>query len=341
MSRSRPEADPPGAGAPSRARLLRLVRRFGSVRLLVVGDLMLDQFIWGRVSRISPEAPVPVVHVSEESFRLGGAANVVANVRALGGRAAVAGIVGRDAYGRRVVGELRRLGAGTAGVITARDLETTRKTRILAHQQQVVRLDRERPLRDGRLSARIAEHVRKTLAAVDGVVVSDYGKGVITPELLALLAERRGGEPKLFVDPKRGNFEHYRRATLVKPNEEAASAASGIEISDAESLRRAGERLLELWDSAAVLISRGEEGMTLFRPDRAMAHFPAAAREVFDVTGAGDTVLATASLALAAGGTYDEAAVLANRAAGIVVAKVGTAAVGAAELADDVERNPP
>lgn len=297
---------------------------------------MLDQFIWGKVSRISPEAPVPVVHVASESFHLGGGGNVAANIRALGGHVRVVGVVGRDASGRRVVRELRSIGAGVSGIVQTRAYPTIRKTRIIAHQQQLVRLDREQPVGDHGLSAAILERVDKALRGMDGVVVSDYGKGVVTAELLSLLAERCGRKPMLFIDPKKGNFHHYRGATLVKPNVEAASLASGIEIVDGATLRRAGERLVEMWQSEAVLISRGEEGMTLFRRGQGMKHFSTAAREVFDVTGAGDTVLSTTALALGAGASFEEAAELANRAAGIVVGKIGTASVAAEELIESL-----
>lgn len=318
-------------------RLIAVVRRFPGVRLLVVGDLMLDQFIWGRVTRISPEAPVPVVEVRGESFHLGGAANVAANIRALGGRAAIVGVVGADAHGRRIVGELRAIGVEISGLVRG-SVPTIRKTRILAHQQQVVRLDREPGTLAERLGRAVVDRVVRGLGAFDGVVVSDYNKGVVTPELLGALAERRGAKPMLFVDPKRGNFAHYARATLLKPNLEAAAAAAEIEIRDEASLRRAGERLLERWRSQAVLISRGEEGMTLFRENRPMRHFPTAAREVFDVTGAGDTVLSTAALALAAGSSFEDAALLANRAAGIVIAKLGTATPSVEELRAEISR---
>ncbi|MGH7897080.1 MAG: D-glycero-beta-D-manno-heptose-7-phosphate kinase, partial [Candidatus Binatia bacterium] len=300
---------------------------------LVIGDLMLDQFIWGRVSRISPEAPVPVVQVTAESFHLGGAANVAANIRALGGRAAIAGIIGADSAGRRLVAELESIGVGVSGVVRSRSGSTIRKIRILAHQQQVVRLDREPPAIDDRLRKRVVDRSLGSLDGFDGVLISDYNKGVIGADLLARLAARPNGRPMVFIDPKRGNFRHYAGATLVKPNLEAAAAASGIEIRDERALKRAGERLLELWSSEAVLISRGEEGMTLFRKGHGMRHFPTAAREVFDVTGAGDTVLSTAALALAAGSSFEDAAVLANCAAGIVVGKIGTATASATELA--------
>jgi D-beta-D-heptose 7-phosphate kinase/D-beta-D-heptose 1-phosphate adenosyltransferase len=314
--------------------LAGLVRRFGDVRVLVVGDLMLDRFIWGRVSRISPEAPVPVVQVAREDARPGGAGNVVSNLAALGGRAAVCGIVGRDEAGRGLVTALRRLGAATDGIVAATAAATTQKTRIIAHSQQVVRLDREvRPAADGAAARRVRDWVLARRTRFDVLVISDYGKGVVTPELLAgLSAAHRRAPFTWLVDPKRENFAHYRRVSLVKPNREEAAAAAGVEIRDAASLREAGRRLLEKWEAGAVLLSRGEEGMALFKPGGVVREFPTAAREVFDVTGAGDTVIATCALALGAGGTLEEATVLANHAAGVVVGKVGTATASAAEL---------
>jgi rfaE bifunctional protein kinase chain/domain len=324
---------------PSRQRLARLVGRFREVRVLVVGDLMLDRFVWGRVERISPEAPVPVVHVTREDARPGGAGNVVSNLRALGGRAAVCGIVGADAAGKRLLGMLRALGAVTDAVVVDRERCTIEKTRIIAHHQQVVRLDREEPVAaDGRAGRRVRTQVLGGHRDYDVVVVSDYGKGVIDGTLLDGLATAHRRAPFTWVvDPKRGNFERYRGASLVKPNREEAALASGIEIRDAASLRRAGERLLERWEAEAVLISRGEEGMALFKPGGGVTEFPTVAREVFDVTGAGDTVVAACALALGAGGTLEEATVLANHAAGIVVGKIGTATVDAAELRRAVE----
>jgi D-beta-D-heptose 7-phosphate kinase/D-beta-D-heptose 1-phosphate adenosyltransferase len=316
------------------ARLDALVRRFARVRVLVVGDLMLDRFVWGRVDRISPEAPVPVVHFTREDARPGGAGNVVSNVRALGGQTAVAGIVGDDAAGRLLARMLAELGAATAGLVVDRHRPTSEKTRIIAHQQQVVRLDREAVAVDGgRAAERVRDHVVRERRRAHVLVLSDYSKGVVGGELLDALAAAHRREPfRWVVDPKRANFDRYRRVSLVKPNREEAAAASGIEIHDRESLRRAGERLLERWDAEAVLISRGEEGMTLFKRGGAVEEFPTLAREVFDVTGAGDTVIATCALALGAGGTLEEATVLANHAAGVVVGKIGTATVTAAEL---------
>ncbi|TMA45077.1 MAG: D-glycero-beta-D-manno-heptose-7-phosphate kinase [Deltaproteobacteria bacterium] len=324
-------------------RLVELIRRFGRVRALVVGDLMLDQFVWGTVRRISPEAPVPVVQVADEDVRPGGAGNVVSNLAALGGRAAVCGIVGRDVAGERLVAALRARGADTRGVVVSRVSPTTQKTRIIAHHQQVVRLDRESGAGpDGAGARHVRDFVLRHHTRYDVLVVSDYGKGAIGPDLLGALAEASGRAPFTWVlDPKRINFAHYRRASLVKPNREEAAAASGVEIRDAATLREAGGRLLERWEAGAVLISRGEEGMALFKPGAhgvIVEEFPTVAREVFDVTGAGDTVLATCALALGAGGTLEEATVLANHAAGVVVGKIGTATVGADELARDVRR---
>jgi D-glycero-beta-D-manno-heptose-7-phosphate kinase len=314
----------------------RLLRLFPRVRVLVVGDLMLDQFIWGSVERISPEAPVPVVQVTAESFRLGGAANVVNNVRALGGIAAVCGVVGRDAAGRRLVRELQAVGSDVRGVPAARNEATTRKTRIIAHRQQVVRLDRDDRC-GGRAAARARAFALAHLHDNDVVVVSDYGKGMITPDFLERLGDARARRPFLLViDPKKENFPYYRSASLVTPNRDEASQASGVEIHDQPSLLEAGQVLLDRWEAEAVLITRGEEGMSLFVRGAPVRHFPTVARQVFDVTGAGDTVVATCALALGAGAGLDEAAVLANHAAGVVVGEIGTATVTVARLRDDL-----
>jgi D-beta-D-heptose 7-phosphate kinase/D-beta-D-heptose 1-phosphate adenosyltransferase len=316
-------------------KLRKLVRRFSGIRVLVIGDLMLDQFVWGDVSRISPEAPVPIVLVRRQEMRAGGAGNVVSNVVALGGQTAACGFVGHDAAGRALLTVLRDAGGTLSGVIASAAFSTTSKTRVIAHQQQVVRFDHDPdhhgpPSRLGRrLVSWVAENVRKFSV----VVVSDYAKGVVTPELLTTLARLRDRHGFVYViDPKRPNFPHYRGASLVKPNVAEASTAAGIEIVDRASLAEAGRRLLDRWQSEAVLISRGDEGMTLFKRPLRARHFPTSAKEVYDVTGAGDTALAACALALAAGGTLEEAAMIANQASGIVVGKVGTATVSAREL---------
>lgn len=315
------------------------VARFRRVTVLVAGDLMLDHFVWGAVDRISPEAPVPVVRVTAESRRLGGAANVAHNIRALGGRVLACGVVGADAAGRELLDELRRIGADPGGIVQSRAAVTTRKTRIIAHQQQVVRLDREDERRhESGAAARARGFLLAHLGSADVVVISDYGKGLVTPELLAALAAVRRRRPfPLLVDPKRTNFAHYRGASLLTPNRDEASQAAGIEIRDAASLARAGAELLARWQAEAVLITRGEQGMSLFARGAPARHFPTVARRVYDVTGAGDTVVAACALALGAGASLEAAAVLANHAAGIVVGEVGTATVTAAQLRADLK----
>jgi D-beta-D-heptose 7-phosphate kinase/D-beta-D-heptose 1-phosphate adenosyltransferase len=316
-------------------KLRSLVRRFPGTRVLVIGDLMLDQFVWGDVSRISPEAPVPIVRVRRQEGRPGGAGNVVTNVVALGGRADACGLVGDDLAGRALCAALAQAGGGLGGVVRSRAIVTTAKTRVIAHNQQVVRFDQDPDV--GGIPTRLANRLRAWVGAharrYAVIVVSDYGKGVVTPELLAdLAALRRRHGFAYVIDPKRPNFPHYRGASLMKPNLGEASVAAGMEIEDGASLARAGAELLRRWQSDAILISRGEAGMTLFKPRARAQHFPTAAQEVYDVTGAGDTVLATCALALATGGTFEEAARLANHAAGVAVGKIGTATVSAREL---------
>jgi len=314
--------------------LRAIVKRFAQVRVLVIGDLMLDRYIWGKVERISPEAPVPVVHVTRESLHAGGAGNVVANIRALGGSVVACGAVGTDQAGQRLRHQLTDLGAGIQGVITSKSSITTSKTRIIAHSQQVVRLDREESdTLDARVRSQLRRFVQQHVADFQVLVISDYGKGVVDAEFLALLFELRKQHGFVYlIDPKRRNFAHYRGATLVKPNREEAGIAAGMEIRNERDLNQAGARLLQLWQTEAVLVSRSEEGMSLFKYVGAPQHFPTTTREVYDVTGAGDTVLATCALALGVGATLEEATVLANHAAGVVVGKVGTATVSPAEL---------
>jgi D-beta-D-heptose 7-phosphate kinase/D-beta-D-heptose 1-phosphate adenosyltransferase len=317
------------------AKLKQLVRRFPKTRVLVIGDLMLDQFVWGDVSRISPEAPVPIVRVRKQEGRPGGAGNVVTNVVALGGRADACGFVGDDPAGRALCAALSTAGGGLAGVVRSKALGTTAKTRVIAHSQQVVRFDQDPD--DGATPARLSSRLRSWVTAnarrYAVIVVSDYGKGVVTPELLADLAALRKRHGFVYViDPKRPNFAHYRGASLMKPNLAEASVAAGIDIGDRTSLDAAGAALLRRWEADAILISRGEAGMSLYKPRARAQHFPTAAQEVYDVTGAGDTVLAACALALANGGSFEEAARLANQAAGVAVGKVGTATVTAREL---------
>ncbi len=311
--------------------LVDILGRFQRSHLLVVGDLMLDRFIWGDVDRISPEAPVPVLRVRSESFRLGGAANVIHNIRSLGGRVTACGVLGRDGASKNILRDLRRLKASAGGVFSDGGVQTIQKIRIIARprHQQIVRLDREN---HGSISGatlkRLRRFVLQNAARCDGIVISDYGKGVVHEELLAEVAELAGKKQVIcIVDPKKENYERYRLPTLITPNKEEAGEASGIPIRDETSLIAAGAKLVRMWQAKAVLITRGPDGMSLFRPRAAVKHFPTQPREIFDVTGAGDTVVAVCALALACGASYEETAVLANLAAGLVGDEVGTVAV--------------
>jgi rfaE bifunctional protein kinase chain/domain len=323
------------------SQLSAILDKFTGVSLLVVGDLMLDRFIWGNVERLSPEAPVPVLRVVSEKSSLGGAANVIHNIRSLGGRVTACGIVGKDEAGRRIVTALGKIGASTSGVIADARFQTIEKSRIIAspHHQQIVRLDREN---HQSVHAATLKRLRDFIAAkaprFNAVVVSDYGKGTIHDELLDWLAGTVGRQKIIcVVDPKKENYERYRFPTLITPNKSEASEASGIHICDERSLLAAGKRLVRKWRAEAVLVTRGAEGMSLFRPRFPVKHFPTEPRGVFEVTGAGDTVVAVCALALASGADFSEAAVLANIAAGFVGDEVGTVAVPIEKLKRGIE----
>lgn len=324
----------------SKKKLLALVNKFRRCRLLVVGDMMLDRFIWGDVERISPEAPVPVMRVVSENLCLGGAANVVHNIRGLGGRVTACGILGRDHPGKELLRALKDIGSSTSGIFTESRSLTTQKSRLIARprNQQLIRLDHEN---HGAISEsarrKIRRFVARQLGRCDGLVVSDYGKGVIHPELLGWIGDvvQKRGIPCI-LDPKQENFDHYRNVTLVTPNKDEAGDAAGIKIHDQASLQKVGRALLKKWQAGAILITRGYEGMSLFRGDGSGRHFPTTAKEIFDVTGAGDTVVATCALTLASRGSYEEAAILANLAAGIVVGEVGTIQVTLDQLRKEI-----
>lgn len=318
-------------------RLKEIISKFSEGRVLVVGDLILDEYVCGNVSRISPEAPIPVVEVVKESTLPGGAANVANNVHTLGGKVFLGGVVGQDGIGNVLKEELLRRGIDTKGLVVDRRRPTTIKTRIIAHQQQVVRVDREKKeaISDSILKQLLA-YCRLLLDDIQTVVIEDYGKGVVTAELLRAIKEMAGSR-MIIVDPKVGSFSQYKGAGLITPNRHEAEVALGREIRDEGSLREAGKELLQGLSCQAILITLGEEGMCLFQKGDSMIHIPTIAREVYDVSGAGDTVIATISLALAAGANLKEAAQLSNLAAGIVVGKVGTAAASQEELKEIVD----
>lgn len=311
------------------------VRRFAGLPVLVIGDLMLDRYIRGAVSRLSPEAPVPVVDVQQEDFMPGGAGNVAANIAALGGHPIVVSLIGNDSEGERLTDALQRRGVDVSGVVTEPSRPTILKTRVMAGHQQVVRFDREsRAPFPSSLVDRILGHVKEKLSHAKGVILSDYGKGMVNRRLLKTVlswAHRQGKQ--VTVDPKIEHFLSYRGVDCITPN--LKEATEGIRAlppkSDAE-VDELGRRILRRLRCHSVLITRSERGMSLYREGKPPLHIPSQAREVYDVTGAGDTVIATLSLGLAAGLSLDEAARVSNAAAGVVVAKLGTAIVQPNEL---------
>lgn len=316
-------------------RLIKHIARFPKARVLVVGDMMLDHYIWGTVNRISPEAPVPVVNVTRETMLLGAAANVVNNIHSLGGQVRICGVIGRDEAGRQLGRMLDAQGISTEGLIVDDSRPTTVKTRVIAHNQQVVRFDRETKNGIGRnIHGRIFDTVRRSAdEGLDAVVISDYCKGVVTRELvrdIVGLSKKKGFI--VSIDPKVSHFGMYRGVTILTPNTKEASIGSRVEIEDDKSLLRAGRLLLNRLKCEAVLVTRGEHGMSLFEKNGRITHIPTMAREVFDVTGAGDTVISTLTLAMAAGASMLDAARISNFAAGIVVGVVGTATVKPEDL---------
>ena len=307
----------------------KLFERMRDKRVLVVGDAMLDEWVWGTVSRISPEAPVPVVAVNDHSFTLGGAGNVASNLRAVGARVAFAASVGDDAEGRRLLRLLDELEVDRSAVVACADRPTTRKTRIVAHNQQVVRADWESSEALGAAdSERLCAGVARIAADCDAVVLSDYAKGLFSPQLVAAARAAR----VVTADPKPKNIGLFAGVTLVAPNAAEASAASGIAIKDDASLELAGTELLRRLGCRFVVITRGERGMALFGAEGERLMVPSMARTVFDVSGAGDTVIAVLSAALAAQAPIELALQLANFAAGAVVEKLGTATASPEEI---------
>lgn len=323
------------------AQVRDILQRIPRLSVLVVGDVMLDRFIWGNVQRISPEAPVPVVEVNREDFYPGGAANVARNIRALGAACEIIGVRGADRSGDQLEETLNRLQIGTAGLFTDDARPTTVKTRVIAHQQQVVRFDFEsvQPVSPP-LAARILDYYRAALPRVDAVIFEDYAKGLLTPALLTMMQQlaRRAGKITA-ADPNPRQHLPFQQVTAITPNRHEAFAAAGKpylaapgNMDEDHPLFDVGMTLLRKWRPRYLLITLGEHGMCLFQRDAAPLHIPTVAREVFDVSGAGDTVIATFTLALAARANAVQAAEISNHAAGVVVGKLGTATCSPQEL---------
>jgi len=329
-------------------RIQHLLEQARKRRLLVVGDVMLDEFVWGKVSRISPEAPVPVVEVQRESSYPGGAANVARNLREFCATVHISGLVGQDSHARRLADLLREEGIATGGIIEAEHFETIVKTRIIARQQQVVRVDREKK---GALPAEVvelaAERISALLPEVDAIIFEDYNKGFLTQELVDRVSAIASAAGKVITaDPNPGNPLRWNGVTTIKPNRSEAFAMAGrsdtgaadVPLKD-EALLEVGQILLEKLGVPSLLITLGEHGMILFDRSSPPYHTPTRAREVFDVSGAGDTAIALFTLALSAGATLQEAAEISNHASGVVVGKLGTATLTVEELLASLEKD--
>jgi D-glycero-beta-D-manno-heptose-7-phosphate kinase len=322
-------------------RLEQIFDRASSRRITVIGDLMLDEFVWGKVGRISPEAPVPVVEVTGESFYPGGAANVARNLREFVDGVAIIGLLGKDRSGQQLRELLSEQKIDTSNAVEEATFHTIVKTRIIARHQQVVRVDRERSV--GPAASQIKEvvaAVRKSIPQTDAIIFEDYGKGFLSTGLVSQIADAARSAGKIVAaDPNPRNLVEWRGLTVIKPNRTEAFLAAGVSSGDPETapsqdayLKRAGETLLKKWETENVLITLGEQGMMLFQKKEAPHYIPTKAREVFDVSGAGDTAIALFTLGLACGATPTEAAEIANHASAVVVSKLGTATVTREEL---------
>jgi len=303
-------------------------------RIAVIGDLMLDRYIWGSVSRISPEAPVPVIDMETEQARLGGAANVARNIKSLGGEPLLVGVIGADTSGKQLYDIIRETGFSPEGVIVDPSRPTTVKTRVIAHSQHVVRLDREQRTEvSAAIQRKIIDVLRMQLSHLSGIIIEDYNKGVVVKNLIhdIIGLANEGGKP-VTVDPKFNNFFEYKNITVFKPNRKEAEEALGVRLHTEDDIQRAGNLLLERLQAKNVLLTLGERGMSLFESDGTSSHVPTKARNVADVSGAGDTVIASLTMSLVAGATVREAAALANHAGGVVCGYVGIVPIDKNEL---------
>lgn len=317
------------------------ISKFDRCNILVVGDLMVDEYLWGDVERISPEAPVQVVTIKDEDFSLGGSGNVVSNVVALGAKVSAVGVIGTGTDGQLLLNKLNELGVDIAGIFQDSNRPTTRKTRIIASNQHVLRIDREtkESISEPAFEA-IAKYLEDKIPDVDVVLISDYGKGLITEALMARLIAAAQKHKKITIaDPKGLDFSKYSGVSLITPNKKEAALASGIEVVDETTLIEAGNKILQRVGIDKLLITCGKDGMVLFDRNKAPYKIRAETRQVYDVSGAGDTVLAVFGLSVASGISFEDGAVLANTSAGIVVGKVGTATVSRQELSSALKHD--
>ncbi len=335
-------------------KLKNIISRFPQARVLVLGDLILDEYIWGKVERISPEAPVPVVWADKRTFVPGGAANVACNIRSVDGKVSLVGVVGKDEQSGILLAELEKINIPAGGIFVEPKRYTTVKTRVIAGHQQLVRIDWERTdALPGNLNQRIFNFIKKKIDKFDAIIIEDYGKGVINVELIeGLIMLARAHKKIIIVDPKEEHFQYYRGVTSITPNrKELENAIRNLKIRDTSNklklhndklftdrdIDNSAQQILEYLGLDSILVTLGEQGMRLFQKQGRIIHIPTVAQEVFDVSGAGDTVVGTFTLALACGATKLEAAHLANFAAGIVVGKVGTATASRKELLESIK----
>jgi D-glycero-beta-D-manno-heptose-7-phosphate kinase len=315
-------------------RLKETLQSFRGKKIAVLGDLMLDRYYWGTVQRVSPEAPVPVVEVESESVRLGGAANVAMNIQSLGGDPVLVGLIGNDHVGQSLIEMLKERNLETRGIVVDGGRPTTIKTRVIAHGQHVVRIDNELKADcPDHLVSRIIDAVRYNIRDIEGIIIEDYNKGVVTAEVIRQVIAVAGKYDKIItVDPKFNNFTEYKGVTVFKPNRREVEEVLGGRLRNIDDVVSAGKRLLSMLSARNVLLTRGEAGMSLFEANGETMHIPTMAEHVQDVSGAGDTVIATLTMALAAGLGVREACVLANCAGGVVVGSVGIVPIEPSQL---------
>jgi len=306
---------------------------FADKKILVIGDIMMDRYICGNVSRISPEAPVPVVNVESTTKILGGAANVIHNLAALGSKPLLCGVIGADSVGGEVLNMISDLSLEIGNVIIDSKRPTTIKTRIIGNDHQIVRVDEESKerIKDKDIE-RLVNIIKEHLGSIDGIIISDYNKGVITSLLMRRIMELVDFSTFIISDPHKDNFEPHKYVNLITPNKEEAGAFCGFKIKNEKDLKFAAKKLFHGLVCGSILVTEGKEGMALFKGDDEMIHIPTAAKEIYDVSGAGDTVVAALSLGLASGMDLEAAVGLANIAAGVVVGKKGTATLNIEEL---------